>query len=126
MLIKDKLILFIIIIISLLTFFSHLHADEFNISAKEITFDKSNNVVIGKGQVEVSDKEGKIIKSDKVIYKKEFGFLTYPLSGGFRTWTLLPSFLYPLFLKIEKFLETYLARHVSFRMLVVLEKINVP
>ena len=62
----------------------------------------------------------------KVIYKKEFGFLTYPLSGGFRTWTLLPSFLYPLFLKIEKYLETYLARHVSFRMLVVLEKINVP
>ena len=28
--------------------------------------------------------------------------------------------------EIEKFLETYLARHVSFRMLVVLEKINVP
>ena len=67
-----------------------------------------------------------LISDFKVIYKKEFGFLTYPLSGGFRTWSLLPSFLYPLFLKIEKFLETYLARHVSFRMLVVLEKINVP
>jgi len=62
----------------------------------------------------------------KVIYKKEFGFLTYPLSGGFRTWSLLPSFLYPVFLKIEKYIETYLSRYLSFRMLVVLEKINVP
>ena len=67
-----------------------------------------------------------LINDFKVIYKKEFGFLTYPLSGGFRTWTLLPPFLYPVFLKVEKYLETYLARYVSFRMLVVLEKINVP
>ena len=72
--IKNKIILYFFII-----FFSSslvLKADEFNISAKEITFDKSNNVLIGKGQVEVTDKDGKVIKSDKVIYKKENEFLT--------------------------------------------------
>ena len=72
--IKSKIILYFLII-----FFSSnliLKADEFNIFAKEITFDKNNNVVTGKGQVEVTDKDGKIIKSDKVVYKKENEFLT--------------------------------------------------
>ncbi len=71
---RNKIILYFLII-----FFSSnliLKADEFNIFAKEITFDKNNNVLTGKGQVEISDKDGKIIKSDKVIYKKENEFLT--------------------------------------------------
>jgi len=72
--IKSKILLYFFII-----FFSSnliLKADEFNISAKEITFDKDNNVLIGKGEVEVTDNEGKVIKSDKVIYEKENEFLT--------------------------------------------------
>jgi len=72
--IKNKIILYFFII-----FFSSnlvIKADEFNISAKEITFDKNNNVITGKGEVEVTDKDGKVIKSDKVIYKKENEFLT--------------------------------------------------
>ena len=56
--------------------FQVLSADEFNISAKEITFDKIKNVMIGKGSVQVTDKEGKIIKADKVVYKKDNEFLT--------------------------------------------------
>ena len=81
--IKNKIILlfFIIFFSSELT----LKADEFDISAKEITFDKNNNVVIGKGQVEVTDKEGKVIKSDKVIYKKENEFLTIEETLNFLT-----------------------------------------
>jgi len=72
--IKNKIILYFFLIF----FLSNpiLKADEFNIAAKEITFDKNNNVVIGKGEVEVTDKDGKVIKSDKVIYKKENEFLT--------------------------------------------------
>ena len=72
--IKNKIILYFFIIF----FTSNLiiKADEFNISAKEITFDKNNNVITGKGEVEVTDKDGKVIKSDKVIYKKENEFLT--------------------------------------------------
>ena len=71
---RNKIILYFLII-----FFSSnliLKADEFNIFAKEITFDKNNNVLTGKGQVEITDKDGKVIKSDKVIYKKENEFLT--------------------------------------------------
>ena len=72
--IKNKIILYFFII-----FFSSnliLKADEFNISAKEIMFDKNNNVVTGVGEVEVTSKDGKVIKSEKVIYKKESEFLT--------------------------------------------------
>ena len=72
--IKNKIILYFFIIF--LSVNLNLKAEEFDISAKEITFDKSNNVVVGKGEVEVIDKDGKIIKSDKVIYKKENEFLT--------------------------------------------------
>ena len=34
-----------------------------------------------------------LINNFKVIYKNEFGFLTYPLSGGYKSWSLLPIFL---------------------------------
>ena len=67
--IKNKIILYFLIIFFLLSLIAK--ADEFNIYAKEITFDKNNNLVTGKGMVEVTDKDGRIIKSDKVIYKKE-------------------------------------------------------
>ena len=56
--------------------------------------------------------------------KNEFGFLTYPLSGGYRSWSLLPIFLYPMFYRVEKYLETFLSSFMGFRMLVVLEKIK--
>jgi len=72
--IKNKIILYFLIIFFLLSLV--VKADEFNIYAKEITFDKNNNLVTGKGTVEVTDKDGRVIKSDKVIYKKENEFLT--------------------------------------------------
>ena len=65
-----------------------------------------------------------LINNFKVIYKNEFGFLTYPLSGGYRSWSLLPIFLYPMFYGVEKYLETFLSSFMGFRMLVVLEKIK--
>ena len=51
------------------------HAEEFNISAKEITIDKVNNIVIGLGTVEAKDSDGKTIKADKITYKKNDEFL---------------------------------------------------
>ena len=76
MLIKNKFISLIITLISLLALYSHLHAEEFNISAKEISFDKNNNILIGKDSVEVVDKQGKYMKADKVVYEKSKEFLT--------------------------------------------------
>ena len=65
-------IILIICSLYLLAYGSNIHADEFNISAKVITVDKANNIVIGTGLVEVTDNEGKLIKTDKVTYEKCF------------------------------------------------------
>ena len=67
--IKNKVILIILSILSLSLFYSNLSADEFNISAIEITVDKENNIVIGEGSVEVTDSDGRVINADKIINK---------------------------------------------------------
>ena len=73
--IKNKIILIISCILSLFIFYSNLHAEEFDISAVEITIDKKNNIIIGKGDVEAVDSEGKLIKADKITYEKSKEFL---------------------------------------------------
>ena len=76
--IKNNIIfLFIVCLLNLsLLTDSNLWAEEFDIEAKEITVDKQNNIVIGKGSVIVKDSDGTTIKSDKVIYEKSKEFLT--------------------------------------------------
>ena len=66
--IKNNKNLIISFILCLFFYQISVHAEEFNISAKEITLDK-NNVVTGEGAVRVTDIEGKIIKADKVIFE---------------------------------------------------------
>ncbi|MCW8915709.1 MAG: class I SAM-dependent methyltransferase [Magnetovibrio sp.] len=51
-----------------------------------------------------------------------FSLWAYPLSGGYRPWSLLPSFLVEGLLKIERRLEPWLAKFCGFRMIIVLEK----
>ena len=70
MLTKNNKFFIISCVLGLLTLITNLKADEFNISASNITFDKENNTVLGKGSVEVIDSQGRIIKGDKVIYEK--------------------------------------------------------
>ena len=74
--IKNKIILIITCTLSLYIFCLNLHAEEFNISASEISIDQKNNIVTGKGSVEVTDSEGKLIKADNVTYKKSEEILT--------------------------------------------------
>jgi len=73
---KNKTIYIIIFLLSGL--FSSLNslADEFNITAKEVSFDKENNEVIANGAVEVTDDTGKLIKGNKAVYNKTKEFLT--------------------------------------------------
>ena len=73
--IKNKIILIVICFLNLFTFSLNLYAEEFNISALEITVDKENEIVIGKGSVKAIDSEGKQIKADKITYKKQKEFL---------------------------------------------------
>ena len=72
--IKNKIIVYVVLIF--FTINLNLAAEEFNISASEITIDKVKDIVVGKGSVEVTDKEGKLIKADKVTYEKSKEFIT--------------------------------------------------
>ena len=50
-----------------------------------------------------------------------FGLAAYPLSGGFRRWSLLPRRLAAALLRIEKRLEPRIGRWLAFRLLAVVE-----
>ena len=73
--IKSKITTIIACFLSLTVLSLDLHADEFNITALEVLVDKENNIIIGKGAVEVTDKEGKLIKAETVTYEKSKEFL---------------------------------------------------
>ena len=73
--IKNKIVFTTFIILTFFSSILNVFADEFDISAEEILFDKSNNIITGKGSVEALDSEGKVIKADKIIYKKAEEFL---------------------------------------------------
>ena len=68
--IKNNIILFFLVIFNLCFLNNNLSAEEFNISATEISFDNENNVLTGKGSVLITDKQGRVIKANKVEYKK--------------------------------------------------------
>jgi hypothetical protein len=51
-----------------------------------------------------------------------FAFLAYPLSGGFKTWSLITEPLARTILSYERKLERALGRHLGFRLLLVIEK----
>jgi SAM-dependent methyltransferase len=58
----------------------------------------------------------------KMIKKEYISLFCYPLSGGFKSWSLIPSSLVDPLLKLEKKLENKIGRYMSFRLLVVIEK----
>ena len=47
----------------------------------------------------------------------------YPMSGGFKQWSLIPSWLVTPVLKFEDWLLPYLGRIMAFRLMIVLEKV---
>ena len=73
--IKNKIIAIIVYTLSLSILSSILYAEEFDISASEVSIDQKNNIVIGEGSVEVRDSEGKLIKANKATYEKSKDFL---------------------------------------------------
>lgn len=58
----------------------------------------------------------------KMITKKYISLFCYPLSGGFKKWSLLPSRFFEKMVKIEKKIENKLGKFLAFRLLVVIEK----
>ena len=72
---KNKINIFITLLLSLLLFSLNVKAEEFNITAKEIIIDKEKEILIGKGSVKVKVSDGKLILANKVTYNKEKEFL---------------------------------------------------
>ncbi len=60
----------------------------------------------------------------KIVKKNWISLFAYPLSGGFKSWSLIPSFLIKPVLKFEDFLLPILGPFMAFRLIVVLEKKN--
>ena len=67
---KNRINFLIVFFLVFFVFNFNLYAEEFNISAKEILFDKENEILIGKGSVTAIDSEGKVINADKITYEK--------------------------------------------------------
>ena len=67
---KSKILKICLFLFTFVVFSSILIAEEFDISAVEIEINAKDNIVIGKGSVEASDTNGRIIYADKITYKK--------------------------------------------------------
>ncbi|MEX2650555.1 MAG: methyltransferase domain-containing protein [Alphaproteobacteria bacterium] len=57
-----------------------------------------------------------------VIELRRFGLLAYPLSGGYRRWSLVPAALVPALLRFEDALAPLLGAVMAFRLFAVLER----
>ena len=68
--IKNKFQIILILVLCSFLFKTNVRADEFNITAKVITVDKENEVIVGTGSVKAQDSEGNIIYANKITYKK--------------------------------------------------------
>src|SRR5262249_30506459 len=53
---------------------------------------------------------------------ERFAFAAYPLSGGFKSWSLVSAGMARRMLRIERTLEPALGRLAAFRMLLIVEK----
>lgn len=58
----------------------------------------------------------------RVLSCSAFSLVAYPLSGGFRSWSLLPSAIVAPLLKLERALEPAIGSLVAFRLLGVIER----
>lgn len=59
----------------------------------------------------------------KLVKREYFGLATYPMTGGFRNWCLVPGFAVGILLTLERALEPLLGRQGGFRLLIALERL---
>jgi hypothetical protein len=51
-----------------------------------------------------------------------FSLTVYPLSGGFKSWSLVPGMVASLLLRAERGIERFIGPLAGFRMMLVIEK----
>jgi SAM-dependent methyltransferase len=62
----------------------------------------------------------------KITRTDWFSLLVWPLSGGFKRWSLVSSAFAVRLLKLERRLEPLIGRHVGFRVMLTIDKIAAP
>jgi SAM-dependent methyltransferase len=58
----------------------------------------------------------------RIVENRWLSLFAYPLSGGFKAWSLIPAVWVGPLLKLEEWLLPYLGKMIAFRIMVVLEK----
>ena len=58
----------------------------------------------------------------RLVRLDHFSLIAYPLSGGFRSWSLLPELLVTPLLRLEALVAPLVGRFAGFRLLAVLER----
>lgn len=59
----------------------------------------------------------------RLIERRRIAYFAYPLSGGFKRWSLLPVWAVDPLLRLERWLEPALQSLMAFRLLAVMEKV---
>jgi SAM-dependent methyltransferase len=68
------------------------------------------------------DRFHQLLPDLKIVEIVWFSFALYPLSGGFKSWSLIPAWLAPTLLRWERALEAAAGPVCGFRMLLTVEK----
>jgi SAM-dependent methyltransferase len=70
------------------------------------------------------DRMQKRFPSLKVVKSEHISLFVYPLSGGFRSWCLVPAFLVQPLLRLEGVLAPVVGRWMAFRLFTTIEKVG--
>ena len=76
MLIKNKIIFIITLILNCFLFNFNVFAEELDITASEITFQKDEQIMIAEGSVIIIDSDGNKVSTEKAEYDKTTGQVT--------------------------------------------------
>tara|TARA_Y100001970_G_scaffold294127_1_gene447206 strand:+ start:50588 stop:51337 length:750 start_codon:yes stop_codon:yes gene_type:complete len=63
-----------------------------------------------------------LYKNFKIVNSERLSLFAYPLSGGFRKWSLIPALLVSTLLRIEATLMPFMGPFMAFRVFIVLQK----
>ena len=74
--IKSRKNIFVLSLLFLFVFNINLCAEEFNIVANEVLFDKENKIITASGSVQAIDTDGRIVSADNIVYEKSKEFLS--------------------------------------------------
>ncbi len=73
-----------------------------------------------------SERLAQLFPGLKLVHVEHLSLLAYPLSGGFRSWCLVPEFMVGPLLKMENLLAPAIGRLAAFRLLAVMERPDGP